>query len=99
MSQPTITTYLKTHCGWSLGVRAILKKYQLAHEEKDIIANPAYRIEMEQRSGQPLSPCVEVDGRMLADISGEELEEYLVNEGLVQRSDAEPEAPIDRCCS
>ena len=55
---PKITAYLKTFCGWSEGVRAIMRKYDLPYEEKDIIKNPAFRWEMEQRSGQPLSPCV-----------------------------------------
>ena len=38
------------------GVRAVLKKYDLPYEEKNIIENPAFRWEMEQKSGQPLSP-------------------------------------------
>jgi monothiol glutaredoxin len=71
-----ITAYLKTYCGWSNGVRAVLAKYDLPYKEKDIIKNPEYRFEMEQLSGQPLSPCVVVNGQMLADVSGEELEEY-----------------------
>ena len=78
METPKITAYLKTYCGWSEGVRAIMRKYDLPYEEKDIIANPAFRWEMEQKSGQPLSPCVEINGKMLPDISGEEVEKYLV---------------------
>src|SRR6187402_2219652 len=74
MEKPKITAWLKTYCGWSNGVRAVLKKYNLEFEEKDIIKNPAFRWEMEQKSGQPLSPCVEVNGQMLPDISGEEVE-------------------------
>ena len=78
MEKPQITAYLKTHCGWSGGVRAVLAKYDLPYTEKDIIQNPAFRWEMESKSGQPLSPCVEVNGEMLADVSGEEVEQYLV---------------------
>ncbi|MBN8457182.1 MAG: glutaredoxin [Verrucomicrobia bacterium] len=101
MSKPTpqITVYLKTYCGWSQGVRAVLAKYGLAYEEKDIIRNPAFRWEMEQRSGQSLSPCVVVDGKMLADVSGEEVENWLVENGYVERSDAAPEAPISSPCA
>ncbi|MES2708009.1 MAG: glutaredoxin [Verrucomicrobiota bacterium] len=101
MSQPApqITAYVKTFCGWSEGIRAILRKYDLAFEEKDIIKNPAFRWEMEQKSGQPLSPCVMVNGRMLADISGEELEQYLVSESLVGNSEREADAPINSACS
>ncbi len=57
MQTPEITAYLKTSCGWSAGVRAVLAKYNLPYTEKDIIQNPAFRWEMETKSGQPLSPC------------------------------------------
>lgn len=80
-------------------MRAIFQKYGLEYEEKDIIANPAFRWEMEQKSGQPLSPCVVIDGEMLADVSGEEVERYLVERGLVTPSDESPEAPIDSACT
>ena len=96
---PAITTYLKTFCGWSEGVRAVMRKYSLTFEEKDIIKNPAYRWEMEQRSGQPLSPCVEIDGTMLADVSGEEVEQWLTEHGYIEPSDDAPDAPIDSACS
>jgi len=99
MSQPSITAYLKTYCGWSEGVRAVLRKHHLAYEEKDIIKNPAFRWEMEQKSGQPLSPCVVVNGTMLADISGDEVEAYLLANHLVADTDAAADAPTDRGCS
>lgn len=99
MEKPQITAYLKTQCGWSNGVRAVLKKYDLDYTEKDIIQNPAFRWEMEQKSGQPLSPCVEVNDTMLADISGDELEEYLVSNNLVAQSNAGTDVPTDRACS
>lgn len=90
---------MKTFCGWSEGVRAIMRKYDLEFEEKDIIKNPAFRWEMEQKSGQPLSPCVSVGGQMLADVSGEEVEQYLVENGWVTLSEAAPDAPTDRSCA
>jgi glutaredoxin-related protein len=94
-----IVAYLKTHCGWSEGIRAIMRKYELPFEEKDIIENPAFRWEMEQRSGQPLSPCVEVNGTMLADVSGEEVEQWMIANGVLEGSDAEADAPIDSSCT
>lgn len=98
-SAPKITAYLKTFCGWSEGVRAIMRKYDLPYEEKDIIKNPAFRWEMEQRSGQPLSPCVEIDGTMLPDVSGEDVEKWMTANGYLQHSDAEADAPIDSACT
>ncbi len=99
MAQPEITAYLKTQCGWSRGVRAVLGKYSLPYTEKDIIQNPAFRWEMEQKSGQPLSPCVEVNGTMLPDISGDELEHYLVTNGLVNLNSAPAAVPTNAPCS
>ena len=99
METPQITAYLKTQCGWSGGVRAVLAKYNLPFTEKDIIQNPAFRWEMETKSGQSLSPCVEINGEMVADVSGEEVEEYLISHGYVQPSSAEPAVPIDAPCA
>ena len=99
MSQSTITAYLKTYCGWSEGVRAVLRKHSLPYEEKDIIKNPAFRWEMEQKSGQPLSPCVVIDGHMLADISGDEVEAYLLAHNLAGDTEATSAVPTDRGCS
>jgi glutaredoxin len=99
MAKPEITAYLKTQCGWSRGVRAVLAKYELPYTEKDIIQNPAFRWEMEQKSGQPLSPCVEINGIMLPDISGDEVEAYLIKEGLTQASDAPVAVPTNSACT
>ena len=99
MEKPEITAYLKTSCGWSNGVRAVLAKYDLPYTEKDIIKNPGFRFEMEQLSGQPLSPCVVVNGRMLADISGEELEQHLLEDGLVGDSPRTTDVPLNAPCT
>ena len=98
MQTPEIIAYLKTYCGWSAGVRAVLAKYNLKYTEKDIIQNPAFRWEMETKSGQPLSPCVEINGHMLADVSGEEVEQYLIEQKVVQHSDAATEVPTNAPC-
>src|SRR5947209_19379997 len=94
-----ITAYLKTYCGWSAGVRAVFAKYNLPYKEKDIIQNPAFRWEMETKSGQPLSPCIEINGHMLADVSGDEVEQYLIENKLVQSSDAGKDLPTDSPCT
>ena len=98
METPQIVAYLKTQCGWSHGVRAVLRKYNLPYQEKDIIQNPAFRWEMEQKSGQPLSPCVEINGVMLADVSGEEIEQYLVENQLIQANSNPTDVPTNAPC-
>jgi len=98
MKTPTITAYLKTSCGWSQGVRSIMRKYNLAYEDRDIIINPLFRTEMIERSGQSLSPCVEINGHMLADVNGDEVEAYLLQAELVPLTVAVADAPTDRSC-
>ena len=72
-----ITAYLKSVCGWSGGVRDVFARYDLEYEEK-LIDDPNIYAEMVTKSGQPLSPCVEIDGEMLADVGAEEVEDYLL---------------------
>ncbi len=99
MTKTKIVAWLKPTCGWSQGVRAVLRKYDLPFEDRDIINNPDFRREMVERSGQPLSPCVEVDGHMLADVSGSELETFLLARNVVRPTDRVAEAPPDQSCA
>ena len=99
MNKPKIIAYLKPSCGWSQGVRAVMKKYDLPFEDRDIINDPAQRQEMIEKSGQMLSPCVEVDGKMLPDISGEEVESYLLANQLITANEQVPDAPINQPCA
>jgi glutaredoxin len=99
MTKPKIVAYLKPSCGWSQGVRAIMRKYDLPFEDRDIINDPVQRQEMIQKSGQMLSPCVEVNGKMLPDISGEEVEAYLLANNLVAQNNIAPDAPTNAPCA
>ncbi|MDD4348789.1 MAG: glutaredoxin [Opitutales bacterium] len=78
-----IEAYLKPHCGWSHGVRTILSKYGLDYVEHDIANCPRCYEDMVRKSGQKLSPCVQINGVMLAGVSGEEVENYLLRNELV----------------
>jgi len=98
MQNSQITAYLKTYCCWSAGVRAVLATYNLPYTENDIIENSAFRREMETKSGQPLSPCVEINGEMLADVSGEEVEKFLIDNKIVQASEAATDVPTNAPC-
>lgn len=94
-----IKAYLKPHCGWSNGVRAIMRKHGLEFEDIDIINNRTNYEEMVRKSGQPLSPCVEIDGVMLADISGEEVENYMLANNLIKPSDKPVDVATNVGCS
>ena len=95
----TLKAYLKPHCGWSNGVRAIMRKYGLEFEDIDIINVRSNYEEMVRKSGQPLSPCVEVDGVMLADVSGEEVENYLLANDMVKPTDSDVDVSTNSGCS
>jgi len=99
MSQPKIIAYLKPTCGWSQGVRAVLRKYDLPFEDRDIINDPLQRQEMIEKSGQMLSPCVDINGQMLADISGEEVEAWMLEHKIVSPNDRTPDSPINQPCA
>ena len=92
-----ITAYLKQQCGWSRGVREVLAKYGLIYDEKQIHIAENYQ-EMVEKTGQPLQPCVQIDDVMLVDVSGEELQGYLLEHGYEQ-VDVDPNVPLDRSCS
>lgn len=99
MSKPKIICYLKPTCGWSQGVRAVMRKYDLPFEDRDIINDPLQRQEMIEKSGQMLSPCVEINGHMLPDISGEEVEQWMLANKVVTPNDRVPDAPINQPCA
>jgi monothiol glutaredoxin len=99
MNKPKIVAYLKPTCGWSQGVRAVLRKYDLPFEDRDIINDPIQRQEMIEKSGQMMSPCVEINGQMLPDISGEEVEAWMLANNIVSPNDRTPDAPINQPCA
>ena len=99
MKKPKIIAYLKPTCGWSQGVRAVLRKYDLPFEDRDIINDPLQRQEMIEKSGQMLSPCVEINGQMLPDISGEEVEAWMLANKIVMPNDRVPDAPTNQPCA
>jgi monothiol glutaredoxin len=46
-----------------------------------------------------LSPCVEINGQMLADISGEEVEAWMLANKIVVPNDKTPDAPTNQPCA
>ena len=98
MEKPKIIAYMKPSCGWSNGVRSIMRKYDLPFEDRDIINDSSQRQEMIQKTNQMLQPCVEVNGNMLTDVSGEEVEAYLLANNFIANTDREADAPTNQAC-
>ena len=87
VTAPRIVAYMRPTCGWSSSVRTVLSKYGLGYESRDIANDSDQLAEMVRKTGQSLSPCVEIDGVMLADVGGEEIEAFLLGKGIVPRTD------------
>src|SRR5271166_3095114 len=98
MNKLQVIAYLKPTCGWSQGVRAVLDKYGLPYEDRNV-KDPFLRQEMVSRTGQEMSPCVEVNGHMLADVSGDEVEAYLLANNLVEPTERSVEVPTNQGCA
>ena len=98
MDKPKIIAYMKPYCGWSEGVRAVMRKYDLPFEDRDIINDPEQRQEMIQKTGQMLQPSVEINGNMLADVSGDEVEAYMLANKIVEDTKREADAPTNQPC-
>ena len=93
-----VIAYLKQQCGWSRGVREVLAKYGIDYDERQIHIPENFQ-EMVDKTGQAQQPCVQLsDNLMLADVSGEELEQYLTENGL-DYVDGDDAVPLDASCT
>jgi monothiol glutaredoxin len=82
-----------------MGVRAVMKKYDLPFEDRDIINRPDQFEEMVQKTGQTKQPTLDINGQMLADVSGDEVEAFLLSNGLVSPNTKQPDAPTNQPCA
>ena len=99
-TRPKITAYLKEQCGWSRGIRSVLNKYALMFEEKQVHVPENYQ-EMIMKSGQHLQPTLVFDDDVvLADVSGAELETYLLSNKFIQEKTEQTDGVvIDSSCT
>ena len=94
-----VVAYLKQQCGWSRGVREVLAKCGIEYEEKQIHI-PDNFIEMVEKTGQHMQPCVQFGDTMLVDVSGEEVLEYIIsNEHSIVDNDIVTDVPLDAPCT
>lgn len=74
---PQIRLYTRPYCSWCVDAKQYLDQRGLAYEEVDVSRDPAAFAEMMRISGQRYVPTIVVDGRVLANFSVQELEEFL----------------------
>ena len=75
MSQPKIIAYFNPYCPWTPGVVDVLEKYGLPFEKRDVMRDPEAYGEMTRKSGQSSTPTLDIDGQILADVGGDEVED------------------------
>ena len=93
-----VIAYLKQQCGWSRGVREVLSKYGIDYDERQIHIPENFQ-EMVDKTGQTNQPCVQLsENLILSDVSGDELQEYLVENGQ-DYVDGDDSVPLDRSCT
>lgn len=68
-----IIVYTKTGCPWAIEVTDYLKENNIPFEERDIIKNPEYKREVEEKSGQSKSPTLDIDGVIVPDAGLEDV--------------------------
>ncbi len=83
MNDQKIIAYLDPHCPWTRGVVGFLESRELSFDYRDITKNPTDYEEMVAKSGQYSSPCVEIDGQMLADVGADEVEAWMQQHGML----------------
>lgn len=66
MNSPENTAYLQPSCGWIGGLRAIMRKYNLANEDRDVIHSRSIHEQTVQKSGRRLAPHVSRQCQMQA---------------------------------
>lgn len=78
-----IIVYRKSGCPWSAAVMGFLNEMNIPYQVKNITSNPKYAEELQAKSGQTKSPTLELEGKLLADASMEEVAKALEQRGIV----------------
>lgn len=98
-NKPEIIAWMKPSCGWSNGVRAVMSKYGLEYDDRDIINVAENYYEMVTKTGQRLQPSLQINGELLADVSGDEVEAFLIERKIVMPSSNPTSVPTDSSCT
>jgi len=72
--------FIKTHCPWCREAINWLDENGFQYQKIDVLTDPAAYNEMQQLSGQNLTPTmVWPDGRLIADFDTDELQKFLAD--------------------
>ena len=82
MKPQRVRLFIKPGCPWCLEAVAGLRARGVDYEVHDVVADPVAMLEMQKLTGQSLAPCLEADGRILADFGAHELDVWWVQMGF-----------------
>ena len=71
-----VRLFIKPRCGWCRSAMRWLDDRGVEYETLDVFAAAEAYEEMMRLSGQELAPVIDVDGKILADFSPTELENF-----------------------
>jgi glutaredoxin len=72
-----VIVYRKSGCPWAAAVIGFLNELAIPFEIRNVSVNEAYAREVEQKSGKNISPTLDIDGKILADASVEDVAHHL----------------------
>lgn len=84
---PNIVVYYRPFCPWARQVLSFFDERKIAFTGKNLSEDLDSLKEMINRTGQEISPCVEIDGHMLVDVGREEIETYMLAKGLIGKKE------------
>ena len=77
-----IIMYTKTGCPWCAGVRELLNKHKVPFEERNVMDHEHFYAELTSKSGQTLTPTLDIDGEILSDSDADQVSAYLKRRGV-----------------
>jgi len=78
----SIIMYTKEGCPWCDEVRALLEEKKVSFEERECRNNKQYFDELVAKSGQSLTPTLDIDGYILADTDAAAVADYFKQKGV-----------------
>lgn len=72
-----VLLYRKSGCPWAAAVIGFLNELAIPFEIRNVSVNEHYARELQEKSAKFKSPTLDIDGKILADASVEDVAEHL----------------------
>ncbi|MBU6390420.1 glutathione S-transferase N-terminal domain-containing protein [Patescibacteria group bacterium] len=79
----TLIIYTKTGCPWCREALEFLRKRDVEFEEREVLGNPQFFLELQKKSGQTKTPTIDLGGAILADTDAAAIEIFLKENGIM----------------